>query len=142
MLKTAMFKSTMLKLSVVRPRRIKPLLLITILAWFPLIPMANAESIELLPGVSLQIGEQDRSGNYWDGYDWRDQQWWQNHQGRDLGERNRHGHYWDGHRWQHKDCWKKNYYYRDGHYWKYDKHHKKQSKKHHRGKGHDHHDHD
>ncbi|UXD25945.1 Putative exported protein precursor [Yersinia enterocolitica] len=69
--------------------------------------MANAESIELLPGVSLQIGEQDRSGNYWDGYDWRDQQWWQNHQGRDLGERNRHGHYWDGHRWQHKDWWKR-----------------------------------
>ncbi|WP_145598831.1 DUF2502 domain-containing protein [Yersinia alsatica] len=132
-----MLKAAMLKLSVVRPRRIKPLLLITILAWFPLIPMANAESIELLPSVSLHIGEQDRSGNYWDGYDWRDRQWWQNHQGRDLGERNRHGHYWDGHRWQERDWWRKNYYYHEGRYWKYDKH----AIKHHRGhgKGHDHH---
>ncbi|WP_414826122.1 DUF2502 domain-containing protein [Yersinia massiliensis] len=132
-----------LKLSVVRPRRIKPLLLVTILAWLPLIPMANAESIELLPNVSLNIGEQDRSGNYWDGYDWRDRQWWQDHQGRDLGERNRHGHYWDGHRWQDRDWWKKNYYYREGRYWKYDKHNNKQGKKHHHGKGHGHdHHHD
>lgn len=98
---------TMLKLSVVRPRRIRPLLLITLLAWFPLIPMANAESIELLPSISLHIGEQDNSGNYWDGYDWRDRQWWHDHQGRDLGERNRHGHYWDGYRWQNRDWWKK-----------------------------------
>ncbi|MGK4444490.1 DUF2502 domain-containing protein [Yersinia enterocolitica] len=105
--------------------------------------MANAESIELLPNVSLNIGEQDRSGNYWDGYDWRDRQWWQDHQGRDLGERNRHGHYWDGHRWQDRDWWKKNYYYRDGRYWKYDKHNNKHGKKHHHGKGHGHdHHHD
>lgn len=150
MLKVTEFKSTMLKLSVVRPRRVKPLLLLTILAWLPLIPMANAESIELLPSVTLNIGEQDRSGNYWDGYDWRDRQWWQDHQGRDLGERNRHGHYWDGHRWQDREWWKKNYYYREGRYWKYDKHYDKhgkkgyQGKKHHRGKGHghDHHDDD
>lgn len=79
---------------------LKPLLLVTILAWLPLTPMANAESIELLPSISLQIGEQDRRGNYWDGYDWRDRQWWLNHQGRNLGERNRNGHYWDGRRWQ------------------------------------------
>ncbi|CNE90977.1 DUF2502 domain-containing protein [Yersinia mollaretii] len=142
MLKVAAFKSTMLKLSVVRPRRVKPLLLITILAWLPLIPMANAESIELLPSVTLNIGEQDRSGNYWDGYDWRDRQWWQDHQGRDLGERNRHGHYWDGHRWQNRDWWKKNYYYREGRYWKYDKHYDKHGKKHHKGKGHGHGHHD
>ena len=107
-----LFKSMPLKLSVVRPRRIKPLLLVTILAWLPLIPMANAESIELLPNVSLNIGEQDRSGNYW-----------------------------DGHRWQDRDWWKKNYYYREGRYWKYDKHNNKHGKKHHhrKGHGHDHH---
>ncbi|MDN0106928.1 DUF2502 domain-containing protein [Yersinia rochesterensis] len=147
MLKTAIFKSTMLKLSILRPRKIKPwpsitILLITILAWFPLIPMANAESIELLPSISLHIGEQDRNGNYWDGYDWRDRQWWKNHQGRDLGERNRHGHYWDGHRWQERNWWKKNYYYREGRYWKHDKHHDNRGKKHHRGQGRDHHHHD
>lgn len=86
---------------------LKPLLLVTILAWLPLTPMANAESIELLPSISLQIGEQDRRGNYWDGYDWRDRQWWLNHQGRNLGERNRNGHYWDGRRWQDRGWWKK-----------------------------------
>lgn len=89
MLNTGVFKPTILK-----PMMLKPLLLVTILAWLPLTPMANAESIELLPSISLQIGEQDRRGNYWDGYDWRDRQWWLNHQGRNLGERNRNGHYW------------------------------------------------
>ncbi len=102
MLNTGVFKPTILK-----PMMLKPLLLVTILAWLPLTPMANAESIELLPSISLQIGEQDRRGNYWDGYDWRDRQWWLNHQGRNLGERNRNGHYWDGRRWQDRGWWKK-----------------------------------
>ncbi|CNK14225.1 DUF2502 domain-containing protein [Yersinia aldovae] len=130
------------RIGVFKPIALKPLLLVTILAWLPLIPMANAESIELLPSVSLQIGEQDRGGNYWDGYDWRDRQWWQNHQGRDLGDRNRHGHYWDGHRWQGKNWWKKNYYYREGRYWKYDKHDNRYGDKHKHGKGHGHGHHD
>ncbi|CNB36570.1 DUF2502 domain-containing protein [Yersinia intermedia] len=138
-----MSKVDVLKPTIFRPISLRPLLLVTILAWFPLVPMANAESIELLPSVSLQIGEQDRRGNYWDGYDWRDQRWWQDHQGRDLGERNRHGHYWDGHRWQNRDSWRKNYYYREGRYQKYDKHYDNHGKKHHRGKGHErHHDDD
>ncbi|CAM3598713.1 MULTISPECIES: DUF2502 domain-containing protein [Yersinia] len=123
---------------------LKPLLLIVVLATLPLAQQAQAVSINLLPGVSLQIGEQDRNGNYWDGYDWRDRQWWQGHQGQDVGERSRRGHYWDGHRWRDKDWWKKNYYYHDGRYWKYDKHaykkYKKQQNKHH-GRHH-HHDHD
>ncbi|AAM85072.1 hypothetical protein y1501 [Yersinia pestis KIM10+] len=116
--------------------------MVTILAWLPLTPMANAESIELLPSISLQIGEQDRRGNYWDGYDWRDRQWWLNHQGRNLGERNRNGHYWDGRRWQDRGWWKKNYYYREGRYWKYDKHGNKHGQKHHnkKGRGHRHDD--
>lgn len=138
-----MSKVDVLKPTIFRPISLRPLLLVTILALFPLVPMANAESIELLPSVSLQIGEQDRRGNYWDGYDWRDQRWWQDHQGRDLGERNRHGHYWDGHRWQNRDSWRKNYYYREGRYQKYDKHYDNHGKKHHRGKGHErHHDDD
>lgn len=117
----------------------KPLLLITVLAILPMAPSAKAVSINLLPGISLQIGEQDKSGNYWDGYDWRDRQWWQGHQGQDLGERSQRGHYWDGHRWQDKVWWKKNYYYHDGRYWKYDKKaYKKHKKSHHKP----HHDHD
>ena len=130
MLNTGVFKPTILK-----PMMLKPLLLVTILAWLPLTPMANAESIELLPSISLQIGEQDRRGNYWDGYDWRDQ-------GRNLGERNRNGHYWDGRRWQDRGWWKKNYYYREGRYWKYDKHGNKHGQKHHnkKGRGHRHDD--
>ncbi|MCW6569344.1 DUF2502 domain-containing protein [Yersinia ruckeri] len=73
-------------------------------------PSAKAVSINLLPGISLQIGEQDKSGNYWDGHRWRDKVWW-----------------------------KKNYYYHDGRYWKYDKKaYKKYKKSHHKH----HHDHD
>ncbi len=50
MLNTGVFKPTILK-----PMMLKPLLLVTILAWLPLTPMANAESIELLPSISLQL---------------------------------------------------------------------------------------
>ena len=124
-----------------------PRIAAVIFAFCSLMPLGVAQAtsadIDLLPGVSLHLGDRDQRGNYWDGYDWRDQRWWQDHQGRDLGERNRHGHYWDGHRWQNRDSWQKNYYYREGRYWKYDKHHDNHGKKHHRGKGHErHHDDD
>ena len=68
----------------------KPLLLAAILAAtvLPAAQQAHAEglSIDLMPGVSLRIGDQDNRGRYWDGYDWRDRDWWQGHQGRYLGE--------------------------------------------------------
>ncbi|MEI7196089.1 DUF2502 domain-containing protein [Pectobacterium versatile] len=63
-------------------------------------PEAKGASIELMPGVTLNIGERDRRGNYWDGYDWRSERWWQEHRGYHRGERNRHGYYWDGWRWR------------------------------------------
>ncbi|MCW7648540.1 DUF2502 domain-containing protein [Serratia bockelmannii] len=115
----------------------KPLLLAAILAAtvLPAAQQAHAEgiSIDLMPGVSLRIGDQDNRGRYWDGYDWRDRDWWQGHQGRYLGDRSRRGYYWDGYRWR------KHYYYHEGRYRKYDKHydkhHWKKEKKHH-------HDHD
>ncbi|WP_431225549.1 DUF2502 domain-containing protein [Serratia sp. L9] len=125
----------------------KPLFVAAILATLimPMAPAAYADSlsIDLMPGVSLRIGDRDNRGNYWDGYDWRDRDWWYDHQGRDLGERNRHGYYWDGYRWRDNDFWRKNYYFHDGRYRKYDKYYYKHDKKHHRGKHHHkHHDHD
>ena len=82
----------------------KPLLLAALLvvSTLPAIQPAQAEglSIDLMPGVSLRIGEQDNRGRYWDGYDWRPPQWWHAHQGRGVGERNSRGLYWDGGRWQ------------------------------------------
>ncbi|MVZ10040.1 DUF2502 domain-containing protein [Enterobacteriaceae bacterium 8376wG6] len=58
-----------------------------------------------MPGVSLRIGDQDNRGRYWDGYDWRDRDWWQGHQGRYLGDRSRRGYYWDGYRWRDPRWW-------------------------------------
>lgn len=40
---------------------------------------AQAAEITLLPAVKLQIGDQDRHGNYWDGGHWRDRGWWNKH---------------------------------------------------------------
>lgn len=71
---------------------------------FPLLlPLAAQADVSVdinVPGVSLHLGDQDRRGYYWDGYDWRPPQWWHAHQGRGLGERNARGLYWDGGRWQ------------------------------------------
>lgn len=40
---------------------------------------AQAAEITLVPAVKLQIGDQDRHGNYWDGGHWRDHDWWHRH---------------------------------------------------------------
>lgn len=40
---------------------------------------AQAAEITLVPAVKLQIGDQDRHGNYWDGGHWRDHSWWKSH---------------------------------------------------------------
>lgn len=75
---------------------------------FAVMPASEAEgaSIELMPGVTLNIGERDRLGNYWDGYDWRSERWWQEHRGYRRGERNQYGHYWDGWRWRDAREWR------------------------------------
>lgn len=70
-----------------------------------LLPVAAQADVSIdinVPGVSVHLGDQDRRGYYWDGYDWRPPQWWHAHQGRGMGERNNHGMYWDGGRWQPK----------------------------------------
>lgn len=80
----------------------KLLLLVCLPLLLPLPLVAQADvSIDInVPGVSVHLGDQDRRGYYWDGYDWRPPQWWHAHQGRGVGERNSRGLYWDGGRWQ------------------------------------------
>lgn len=95
-----------------------------IFAFCSLMPLGVAQAtsadIDLLPGVSLHLGDRDQRGNYWDGYDWRDQNWWRNHQGRWVGDRSPRGYYWDGGRWRDHNWWQKNYYSRGGKYYRYD----------------------
>lgn len=127
-----------------------PRIAAVIFAFCSLMPLGVAQAtsadIDLLPGVSLHLGDRDQRGNYWDGYDWRDQNWWRNHQGRWVGDRSPRGYYWDGGRWRDHNWWQKNYYSRSGKYYRYD--HKNKYKHHDRGnhyghyKKHDRHDHD
>lgn len=56
--------------------------------------VANAGEITLLPSVKLSIGDQDYRGNYWDGRDWRDSDYWhRNYEWRDHGWHRHRG--WD-----------------------------------------------
>lgn len=41
--------------------------------------IVQAAEITLIPAVKLQIGDQDNRGYYWDGGNWRDHGWWNNH---------------------------------------------------------------
>ncbi|PWC21637.1 DUF2502 domain-containing protein [Brenneria roseae subsp. roseae] len=87
----------------------KPLLVSTLfVGMFAMTPAAEAASvsIDLMPGVTLNIGDRDRRGYYWDGYDWRSERWWHEHRGYHRGERNRHGYYWDGWRWRDVGWWR------------------------------------
>lgn len=87
---------------------LKPFIVGTLL--FALLPAAapavQASSFSLnTPGLSINIGDRDRRGYYWDGYDWRDAGWWNNHRGRYYGERSHRGYYWDGGRWRDRGWW-------------------------------------
>ena len=117
----------------------KPLLLAALLvvSTLPAIQPAQAEglSIDLMPGVSLRIGEQDNRGRYWDGYDWRPPQWWHAHQGRGVGERNSRGLYWDGGRWRDHEWWGRHYDWRDNHWRAHDEHRHDHHDDHDRGRG-------
>src|SRR5688572_16867287 len=58
---------------------LKPVLFATL--FFTLLPAAvptvQASSFSLnTPGLSINIGDRDRRGYYWDGYRWRDHGWW------------------------------------------------------------------
>ncbi|WP_145492184.1 DUF2502 domain-containing protein [Yersinia rohdei] len=78
----------------------KYLFLLGVLSLMPLVAQADMSLDINVPGVSLHLGDQDKSGNYWDGYDWRPPQWWHEHRGGHIGDHNERGYYWDGGRWQ------------------------------------------
>ncbi|CNI36032.1 Protein of uncharacterised function (DUF2502) [Yersinia rohdei] len=59
----------------------KYLFLLGVLSLMPLVAQADMSLDINVPGVSLHLGDQDKSGNYWDGYDWRPPQWWHEHRG-------------------------------------------------------------
>ncbi|TJZ65003.1 DUF2502 domain-containing protein [Chitiniphilus eburneus] len=85
----------------------KSLLIAAIIA-LPACFQAQAADVNVsisAPGVSIQIGDRDQRGYYWDGYDWREPRWWHDHQGRHVGERHPKGDYWDGHRWRDQKWW-------------------------------------
>lgn len=52
-----------------------PLVLLTLGSATPAVAIDVDLSINA-PGVSLYIGDRDRSGRYWDGGRWRDEAWW------------------------------------------------------------------
>lgn len=67
--------------------KLKPVLLA--LSMMLVTPLAvQAAEITLVPAVTLQIGDRDNHGNYWDGGNWRDHGWWNKH------------YEWRGNRWQ------------------------------------------
>ncbi len=78
----------------------KYLFLLGVLSLMPLVAQADMSLDINVPGVSLHLGDQDKSGNYWDGYDWRPPQWWHEHRGGHIGDHNERGYYWDGSRHQ------------------------------------------
>ncbi|GAA5786812.1 hypothetical protein GCM10007860_25240 [Chitiniphilus shinanonensis] len=84
----------------------KKYLLIAALAALPLLGQAADVDVSIgAPGISIHIGDRDHRGYYWDGYDWREPRWWDDHQGRHVGERHPKGYYWDGHRWRDQKWW-------------------------------------
>lgn len=105
----------------------KPSLLAAILAAtvLPAAQQAHAEgiSIDLMPGVSQHRRSTPR--RYWDGYDWRDRDWWQGHQGRYLGDRSPRGYYWDGYAGATATTGATLLLSCEGRYRKYDKHYDK-----------------
>lgn len=62
---------------------------------------ANSATINLAPGVSLQLGDRDNRGHYWDGGRWRDGRWW--------NQRYRY----DDRRWQRNDDWRRQQWQRE-----------------------------
>ncbi|MDR3431269.1 MAG: DUF2502 domain-containing protein [Rouxiella aceris] len=75
---------------------------------FGLLPASipvHADGISIsMPGLSISIGSRDNRGYYWDGYDWRSPDWWQNRDNY-YGYRNDRGYYWDGRGWRDQGWW-------------------------------------
>ncbi|HEX4499667.1 MAG TPA: DUF2502 domain-containing protein [Scandinavium sp.] len=69
----------------------------------------HASEITLVPAVKLQIGDQDNRGNYWDGGNWRDHDWWGHHY-------ERYNNHW-------RARYEPHYDHRDDHHDHHDDHH-------------------
>ena len=70
----------------------------------PLVPHtahATSATIDLAPGVSLQLGERDRRGYYWDGGNWREPRWWN-----DRYQYNEHR-WWRHEEWKRHKAWER-----------------------------------
>jgi hypothetical protein len=78
----------------------KALLLLCCALALPAVAQADVSVDINVPGVSLHLGDRDDRGNYWDGYDWRPPQWWNEHHNQHIGDRNDRGMYWNGGGWQ------------------------------------------
>ena len=78
----------------------KMAMLLCVLSGMPLLANAGVSIDIHSPGISIQPGDRDQRGYYWDGYDWRAPQWWHAHRGQHVGERGPRGDYWNGNGWQ------------------------------------------
>ncbi|MRS15291.1 DUF2502 domain-containing protein [Enterobacteriaceae bacterium RIT691] len=77
--------------------------------------MVHASEVTLVPAVKLQIGDQDNHGNYWDGGNWRDHDWWGHHYER-YNNHWRPRHY-DDHHDDHHDHHDDHHDHHDDHGW-------------------------
>lgn len=65
----------------------KKLILAALIAASPLLASAVDVNVNLgnvridAPGVTVTFGSRNDRGYYWDGYDWREPRYWQEHQG-------------------------------------------------------------
>ncbi len=70
----------------------KKLLLATMIAASPMFAHAVDINVDIgsvrvqTPGATITFGSRNERGYYWDGYDWRDQDYWRRHDG-PRGER-------------------------------------------------------
>jgi len=78
----------------------KMAILLCVLSGMPLLANAGVSIDIHSPGISIQLGDRDQRGYYWDGYDWRAPAWWHDWQGRHVGARGPRGDYWNGNGWQ------------------------------------------
>ncbi|MGP4132782.1 DUF2502 domain-containing protein [Pantoea tagorei] len=93
---------------------------------------AAGASISLAPGVTLNLGDQDRRGYYWDGGRWREPRWW-------------HDRYqYNNHRWWRHEEWRRHQQWERERRWheRERRHHWRDAQRHHdRHDRHDRHDH-
>jgi hypothetical protein len=72
---------------IVQEQAMKKLIITALLAATPLLVQAADVRVDIgsvrvqAPGVTVTFGSRDTRGYYWDGYDWRDRNYWQRHNG-------------------------------------------------------------